>query len=241
MKSRYQPDAPERYPWDFEERVKRMSERDYATGLGFSGPFWQLREWCGFEPLCLLFIEDPEFVRDMVEFWTEFVSRTMARALAAGVLDYIHISEDMAYKEKSMISPAMAAEFLVPAWTRWVVEAKHFGVAILDMDSDGNIAELIPLWIEAGINVCDPVEVAAGNDINEYRRIFGRKMAYRQGVDKRCMARGGRSIEDELARIAPVVKDGGYIPGCDHGIPPDISWPNMIHYGKLLAELTGWR
>lgn len=239
MKSRYNPDDPARYPPDFEERVKMMRERDYVTSVSFNGPFWQLREWCGFEPLCMLFVENPEFARAMAQFWTEFVSRALARVLKAGTLDCIRISEDMAYKEKSMISPAMAREFLMPAWIRWTAEAKQAGVAIVDMDSDGKVAELIPLWIESGINVCDPIEAAAGNDIAEYRRIFGRKMAYRQGVDKRCMARGGKSIEDELARIAPVVKDGGYIPGCDHGVPPDVSWPNMIYYGKLLAEMTG--
>ncbi|MCL2772689.1 MAG: hypothetical protein FWD71_04995 [Oscillospiraceae bacterium] len=44
------------------------------------------------------------------------------------------------------------------------------------MDSDGYIAELIPIWIEAGINVCDPIEVAAHNDIVLYRNTYGEKM-----------------------------------------------------------------
>jgi uroporphyrinogen decarboxylase len=225
---------------DFAERCRKMRERDYLTGIRFSGPFWQLREWCGFEPLCMMFIEQPEFIREMAAFWTEFVSRTMAPALEAGAVDFIGINEDMAYKEKAMISPAMTREFLKPAWDRWTAEARAAGVPIVDMDSDGKVDELIPIWIEAGIHVCDPMEVAAGNDINEYRRIFGRKMAYTGGVDKRAMARGGRTVEDELRRVEPVLRDGGYIPGCDHGVPPDISWPDFKHYARLLAEMTGW-
>ena len=35
------------------------------------------------------------------------------------------------------------------------------------------------------LNVCDPIEVAAGNDINEFRKKFGKNIAYRGGVDKR--------------------------------------------------------
>jgi uroporphyrinogen decarboxylase len=241
MKKRYCPDDPARYPADFDDRVKKLKERDYVVSVNFAGPFWQIREWCGFEPLCVLFADDPDFIREMAVFWTEFVSKTMARILDAGVVDVIGISEDMAYKEKSMISPAMTREFLLPAWTRWVTEAKQAGVPIVDMDSDGRIDELIPIWMDAGINVCDPIEVAAGCDINDYRSRFGRKMAYRQGVDKRCIARGGNVIDAELARIAPVVRDGGYIPGCDHGVPHDISWPDFIYYSRLLAELTGWR
>jgi uroporphyrinogen decarboxylase len=109
------------------------------------------------------------------------------------------------------------------------------------MDSDGFIGELIPIWIESGINVCDPIEVAAHNDINDFRRRFGRRMAYRQGIDKRAIAKGGRTMRDELKRIEPVVKAGGYIPGCDHGVPPDISWQNFVDYSRLLARMTGWR
>jgi len=108
------------------------------------------------------------------------------------------------------------------------------------MDSDGYIGDLIPLWIEAGINCCWPVEVAAGNDIVEYRRRFGRTMAYHGGVDKRAIARGGEVMRAEVMRAAPLLEEGGFIPGCDHGVPPDISWPNFVEYARLLAELTGW-
>ncbi|MHC4202928.1 MAG: uroporphyrinogen decarboxylase family protein, partial [Planctomycetota bacterium] len=102
------------------------------------------------------------------------------------------------------------------------------------------VGELIPIWIESGITVCDPIEVAAGNDINEFRREFGRSMAYRQGVDKRAMAKGGEVIRGELERIRPVVEDGGFMPGCDHGVPADVSWPAFVDYSRLLAEMTGW-
>jgi uroporphyrinogen decarboxylase len=240
MKQRYDPAAPGRFPADFAERCRKLRERDYPAAVSVAGPFWQMREWCGFEPLCMFFIDDPDFIREMASFWTEFVSRTLAPLLEAGVLDAVHFSEDMAYKEKSMISPAMAREFLLPAWSRWTREIRSAGVPVVDMDSDGKVDELIPLWIEAGINVCDPMEVAAGNDINAYRRVFGRRMAYTGGVDKRAMAKGGRVVEEELRRIEPVLSGGGYIPGCDHGVPPDISWPDFVHYGRLLAEMTGW-
>jgi len=113
-------------------------------------------------------------------------------------------------------------------------------VPLVAIDSDGYIGELIPIWIESGVNCCDPIEVAAHCDINEFRRQFGHKMAYRGGVDKRCIAKGGQIIRDELKRIEPVLKNGGYIPGCDHGVPFDVSWPNFVEYSRLLAEMTGW-
>lgn len=39
---------------------------------------------------------------------------------------------------------------------------------------------------------------------------------------------------------SPVIKAGGYIPGCHHGIPPDVSWPDLVDYCRVLAQATGW-
>ena len=241
MKERYDPRAPGRFPDDFEGRAGCLRERDYVASISFNGPFWQLREWWGLEGLCLLMAEDPGFVEDMCEYWAEFVSETMAPILERVVLDYVMMSEDMAFKEHSMISPAMVRRFLLPSYQRWLAAIKASGCPIVEMDSDGYVGELIPLWIGAGINCCSPVEVAAGNDIVEYRGRFGSQMAYRGGIDKRALAKGGEAMRAEVMRVVPpLLEQGGFIPGCDHGVPPDISWPNFVAYSRLVAQLTGW-
>ncbi len=240
MKKRYDWNTPSRLPEDAAAVGRRIADRTWPVGLYFSGPFWQLREWLGFENLCTMFLDDPALVRDMILFWEEHVIQLIKKALSYTTLDFVHISEDMAYKCFSMISPAMCREFLLPTWKRWGEAIRNGGVPIYDCDSDGYIGELIPLWIEAGINVCDPIEVAAGNDIAAFRKKFGRNMAYRGGIDKRAMAKGGKVLEDEMKRIEPVVHSGGYIPSCDHGVPSDVSWPNFVQYCKLLGQMTGW-
>jgi uroporphyrinogen decarboxylase len=241
MKRRYDSKSPGRYPEDFNERCKKLENHDYVVGIGINGPFWQLREWCGFENLCLLMIDDPDFVQEMINFWTEFISQTLVPILKNVEIDIITISEDMAYKEHSMISIPMVRRFLLPTWKRWASEIKNSGCSIVEIDSDGYIGELIPLWMESGINCCVPIEVAAGNDIVNYRRIYGKKMAYRGGIDKRAIAKGGKTLKEEVMRmVPPLLELGGYIPGCDHGVPPDISWANFIEYARLLAKLTGW-
>jgi uroporphyrinogen decarboxylase len=241
MKWRYDPRAPGRFPDDFEQRCVGMKERTGAASIRFNGPFWQMREWCGMEGLCLLMMDDPELVGEMAAFWTGFIAETVAPILQRVELDSVGISEDMAYKEHSMISPAQARRFLMPSYKRWVPEIKRSGCPIIDMDSDGYIGELIPLWIEVGINVCDPIEVAAGNDIVSFRQQFGRQMAFTGGIDKRALAKGGSTMEEELKRVVPpLLVEGGFIPSCDHGVPPDISWPNFVAYARLLAEMTGW-
>ena len=241
MKKRYDVDAPGRFPENFDELCAKQEGRDNITHVHFNGPFWQMREWCGFEGLTMMMIDDPELVEEMAEFWTNFVSETLGRIISKVQLDSVGLSEDMAYKRFSMISPAMTRHFLKPSYVKWVKEIKDSGCPVIDMDSDGFIGELIPIWIESGINVCDPIEVAAENDIVEFRQKFGTRMGYKGGIDKRAIAAGGDVIKDELKRvIPPMLKEGGFIPSCDHGVPFDISWPNFIDYSRQLAEYTGW-
>ncbi|PIP16517.1 MAG: hypothetical protein COX46_01785 [bacterium (Candidatus Ratteibacteria) CG23_combo_of_CG06-09_8_20_14_all_48_7] len=242
MKRRFDPKTQGRYPVDLSERCAKLQDRDHVLTIAFNGPFWQLREWCGFENLCLFMAENPDFVMEMTRFWQNFVLAVLEPVLSRVAPDHILISEDMAYKVKSMISPAMVRKFLMPVWQAWTARIRKSGCPVIEVDSDGYIEELIPLWIESGINVCSPIEVAAGNDLLAYRKRFGKNMAYRGGIDKRAIAKGGKVLEDEVMRVAPsLLKDGGYIPSCDHGVPPDISWQNFIEYSRLLARLTGWR
>ena len=242
MKKRYNSGDPARVSQHSPQEVALFNARDSYRGISFNGPFWQLREWMGFEGLCIAMIEEPEFVAEMIEFWQNFVMEVLQRVFKQGIiLDNVFIQEDMAYKAHSMISPAMTREFLLPVYKKWVRLCKDNGVKIIDMDSDGYIGELIPIWIEAGINVCDPIEVAAYNNILEYSNLYGEKMAYRGGVDKRAIAKGGTVIENELKRLAPLISmKGGFIPSCDHGVPNDIAFKNYVYYTKLLAKYTGW-
>jgi len=241
MKKRFCLDTQGRIPEDFEERATLLINRDYVSGINFNGPFWQMREWLGMENLCVLFLDDPKFAGDMVDFWTTFIEELLLKITKVYTPDFVHISEDMAYKAHPMISPALTREFLLPAYKRWIKILNESGVPIIDMDSDGYVDDLIPIWIEAGFNVCDPVEVAAGNDIVKFREKYGQKMAYRGGIDKRAIAAGGRMMEAEVMRVVPpLLKDGGFIPSCDHGVPPDISWQHYVAYSRLLAKLCGW-
>jgi uroporphyrinogen decarboxylase len=240
MKRRYNPNDLHRYSENPVVLGKELQNREHYVGLNFSGPFWQLREWLGFENLCMMFYDDPGFLKEMILFWQEYVSALLKNAFKYFTPDEVHLSEDMAYKSFSMVSPDMAREYLLPTWIKWGEIIRGAGVPVYAMDSDGFIGELIPLWIEAGINACDPIEVAAGNDIVAFRKRFGKNMAYRGGVDKRAMAKGGRVIEEEMRRIEPVIRDGGFIPSCDHGVPSDVSWDNYVYYINLLSKTTGW-
>jgi uroporphyrinogen decarboxylase len=240
LKWRFEAKDPRRYPDDFDARCEALRNRDYPLTVQFNGPFWQLREFCGFEGLCMLMLEDPDFVMEMALFWRDFCSEILDEIFARVVPDMVYISEDMAYKAHPMISPEMTRHYCAPCYRQWNDRLRAAGVPLFAVDSDGCVDLLLPVWLECGVNVFDPVEVAAHNDIKAFRECYGRKVAFRGGIDKRAMAAGGDTLRAELERVRPVIESGGYIPGCDHGVPPDVSWKNYQDYCLQLAALTGW-
>ena len=118
MKKRYDVDEPARFSDDAAEIGKRLVDRKQPIIIYISGPFWQLREWLGFEQLCILFHDDPGWIREMIAFWEDFIYGLMDRLFTFLIPDHVHFSEDMAYKAHPMISPAMTQEFLMPCWIR---------------------------------------------------------------------------------------------------------------------------
>ncbi len=240
MRERYDPADPGRFPANFARLGASLADREHVIKIIISGPFWIMREWCGFEGLCMMMIDQPDLVAEMADFYRGFITDMFAHMLEHVVPDHVQFSEDMAYKEKAMISPAMTREFCQPCWNEWTAQLKTAGVPLIEIDSDGYVGDLIPIWIESGIHLSSPVEVAAGNDINAFRAEFGRDQAFLGGVDKRAMAKGGNILQAEMKRLEPVVRSGGYIPGCDHGVPSDVSWPNYLEHTRLIAKMSGW-
>jgi uroporphyrinogen decarboxylase len=112
------------------------------------------------------------------------------------------------------------------------------GVKYISLDSDGNIYSLIPIWLDAGINVLYPFEVQAGMDVVKVRKEFGKELRMWGGIDKRALAQSREAIDAELRRVEPLVKEGGYIPCLDHSIPPDVPYENYLYYAEKLWELV---
>jgi hypothetical protein len=92
MKPRYMAGAAERLPAGFAEKCARLRTREHVLAISLSGPFWQMREWCGFEGLCFMLLDEPGFVAEMAEFWEEFVFAVMARVLEQVVPDIVVIN-----------------------------------------------------------------------------------------------------------------------------------------------------
>ena len=239
MKKRYQPDTPGRLPGNWKEQLPGWQSRDYPLGLTIQSMFWRVRDWAGFEGLCRLFYDDPRLVHEMMEHVADFTVATLEGILSAVQLDYVVFNEDMAYKTASMISPAMVRQFLWPRYRKLVRFFREKGVSILMMDCDGHIGELIPLWLEVGINGLQPIEIAANNDPVAYRRRYGKSLGMWGGIDKRELRFGKERVRREvMSKIPWLVEQGGFIPMVDHGVPPDIPLRSFLYMCELIKEIA---
>ncbi len=200
---------------------------------GFFGP---LRTMMGLENLCIAFYDQPKLVERMMAQRAESII-----AITEEILRYTHFEvfwfwEDMAYNHGSLINPRLFRRLALPYY-RQVCDWLHSrGIRHIWLDSDGDISELIPIWLDAGINGLWPFEVTAGNDVVKVRRIYGHDLCIAGGIDKRAVAKGGDTMRREVDRVMPLVEDGGYLPELDHAAPPDISWSHFSEYMAYLLH-----
>jgi uroporphyrinogen decarboxylase len=114
---------------------------------------------------------------------------------------------------------------------------KGKGLRYFAVDSDGDPTPLIPLMMDAGVDIVWPIERASDVSPQEWRRKFGRSLRLWGGVDKREIARGPEAIKDHMRELIPLIEEGGFIPTVDHTVPPDISWDHFRYYMDAKAAL----
>lgn len=233
-------DDPRRYQNGWDQRLRENRGHPHnLTLLDFGSFFGDLHERMGTEQICRGFYDFPEFIHWYNDKIAAVCERAIETVLPRGGVDFMGGHEDMAYKDASMISPAMFREFLTPYYRRTVGKAKEYGQWLFYQDSDGDIRELIPLWLEVGINCFSPCEVAAGVDIGELRAAHGQDVLLWGGIDKRALAADKEAIRKEVEKRARTAKLGGYIPGIDHSIPPDVSWDNYCYFVQVTKKVYG--
>jgi len=200
--------------------------------------FGFLRNWMGLEGICKAVYDDPQWVQEMMDYLVEFYITAGRRALEDVELDYILLWEDMAYKAGPLISPGMFRQFMLEPYKKLTGFIRDHGIGLIFVDSDGDAEQLIPLWLEGGVNGFYPIERAAGMDPVHLRERFGRQLRLLGGIDKRAMKAGPSAIDAELAHVAPLTEEGGFLPWCDHHVPPDVPLANYLYYVKRMKEMT---
>lgn len=195
---------------------------------------WMLR---GFENM----LTDPytdtkdfTYLRDKV---LDFNLAMIDKWLDRGV-DGIYFSDDWGSQAGLLMNPEDWRKFYKPAYVKMYRKIRDKGVHVW-MHLCGNIEEIIPDLIEAGVCVLNPLQPQS-MDLERVSRNFGGKIAFHGGVDVQGTMIHGKpqDVKNEVHRLVRLFGsfNGGYIGGTSHSIMPETPLDNVIAMYEAFAE-----
>ena len=191
----------------------------------------------GTERLLVAMLEEPEWVKDMVDHQLEVCIELHDMIWDAGYhYDEIVWYDDMGYKNKQFFSVDLYRELIKPAHKRACEWAHRKGIKAR-LHSDGNILPFIPEFIEIGVDMLNPLEVKSGMEPVKIKKEFGKIIALHGGLNAALFSEPEK-MWVEMKRVIPELKkNGGYVIASDHSIPETVDFKEFAEFIRLAKEL----
>lgn len=229
---------PNRIPKDFEAIAERMNASERPVSVGTASLMGWLRDWMGVVNFGYLQYDDPELLAEMVDTIANLVCWALDIVLPEIRVDIGWGWEDICGSSGPLISPEIFETYVVPGYRKIADKLHEHGVFLYLVDSDGQIDDLIPGWLEGGVNVMFPVQIQPmGTDPMALRRKYGKELRIIGGIDKLVLTQDEAAIDAEIERRLPLMREGGYIPLPDHLIVPGTPLKNYVYYLNRIREL----
>lgn len=215
-------------------RARAEGKAVFYSGHACFHPTWSR---LGMVNEMLLMIEDPDFINDLFAAHAQLIIEIYDDLRRRGLeFDGARLADDLGYVAAPLISPAMYAELVLPHHRHICGHLAADGVKTL-LHSDGNVAPLIPGFLQAGFVGLHPLEAKAGLDVWELKLRYGRRLILFGNIDVRKLSGTKADIEEEICTKLPVAKaGGGYIYHSDHSVPHSVSFENYRFAVDLLRR-----
>jgi uroporphyrinogen decarboxylase len=207
---------------DYRGKYKRAVENQKFKCLVFREPYECIREIMGTDGMLLKMAEDPDWISEMLQHNLEITFGMIDILEHLGMkMDGYWVWGDIAYNKGMFFSPKMYRELLMPLHMELFDRLGDYFI----YHTDGNIMQLLPMLIEAGIRGLNPIEIKAGNDFFKIVDEYGDKLVLTGGIDVRVLSTNEKDeIEDEIRTKIEYAKRKKYIYHSDHSIPYDIGF-----------------
>ena len=209
---------------------------EFSIRFAIKGFFWLPRDLFGVEEHMIALYDEPEILHDINSYMCDYYIKYLDKIFDYIVPDVFYIMEDLSGANGPMISPAHFSEYLGFYYKKLIPFLKAKGVGHVFVDTDGDFNMLIPDFIECGVEGFLPMDFNAGMDIEKVREEYPR-LKLIGAFNKLVIREGKESIDKEFERLLPVIKQGGYVPSCDHQAAPDSTLENYMYYAKKLREV----
>ncbi|MBM3130501.1 MAG: hypothetical protein FJ009_17970 [Chloroflexi bacterium] len=183
------------------------------------------------------FLEDlaaqPAFAEELLEriFIVENdIISTFLDAVGAH-LDVFAFKDDLAMQSGPVISPRMYRQFIKPYQKKLIETIKRKTRAKIWYHSCGAVYYAIRDLIEIGVDILNPIQVAAeGMDTARLKREFGDALCFWGAIDTQHVLPFGspQEVETEVkTRLRDLAPGGGYILASVHNIEADVAGKNI--------------
>jgi len=238
MKGRFAPDYT-RVDWvsAFNTYHNARSQGKFITFNGGYG-YDILQGYMRSDQLLMTMATDPDWVKEMITTIANLVV-SMAEMMMEKGLDFdgFFVFNDMGYRNALLFSPEVYRRTHKEA-DRMVYSFFHDHDMPVILHSCGRVKEIIPELIDVGLDCLQPLEVKAGMDVRELKRLYGDKLAFMGGIDVRAMASEDPSvIEEEIrSKFEVAMPGGGYLYYSDHSVPDNVSFQQYERVMELVRK-----
>jgi uroporphyrinogen decarboxylase len=175
----------------------------------------------------------PDVVEAIIQHVVEYEAEATRRFLeaAGGLIDITYFGNDFGTQRGLFISPAMYHRFMRPYLKRYFDVSREYGCRVMK-HSCGAVRAIIPWLIEDGVEILDPVQVAAaGMGLQSLVREFGDRLSFHGGVNTQSTLPFG-SVVDVRAEVRSYIEltrgRGGYILCGSQDYTEDIPTENIL-------------
>jgi uroporphyrinogen decarboxylase len=225
------------------EKIKKWlpseEERDFPLGIYCGSMIGKIRDILTFEGLAYAIYDEPEMLEDMVETACQLVEHSIDQLLPHFKFDFASGWEDICFNYGPIVTLDFFKNVIMPRYKRIDKKLKAYGIDLWYTDCDGDVRQILPYFMEGGINCLFPFEVNScthpGTLLDQYEgqlRIMG-------GVDKMELGKGPAEIKAYLESLEKYVVRGGFIPFCDHRCPPNVKTEDYLYYLDLKQKMFG--
>lgn len=237
----------EGFDLDFRQRFLG-TEAEFATGAARGDfraicpiePAWYFIEYLfGFEEGLTWLLTDPAGSAQILNEYTDWLLELLEQILAKSgmAFDGLWFSADLCYRNGMLFSPTCYRELVLPLHRRFRQFCDRHGLAMM-LHCDGDVREFIPLVIEAGFELIQPVEARAGNDVRLLKPLYGDRITFQGNINADVIATGDRcAIEAEVrTKVLAAKVGGGYMYHIDHSVPPTVSYADYCYMIDLVKK-----
>lgn len=218
-------------------KYNQIRKRDKFILLHVYGPHEANWRKHGFEETMMDMLLQPDLMIEMSRAHVDLVIQTLEKAKLYNIKpDGLFMVEDLGVNTGPMFSPKVYRQVLFPEHRRLGDYLHTEGISYF-IHSDGDIRQLIPMLIEAGIQVLQPIEVRVGLDVRKLKSEFGKDLTFMGNISVEMMNASPDELEEEVrSKLEIAMKDGGYIYHSDHSVPPSVSLANYLYLMDLLEK-----